>query len=91
MSRDVRSSPWNLDHVLIAVADLAAAAREIEARHGLASIDGGRHSAWGTANRIVPVGDSYLEQFALAGILEGDEEPVAGVVYHIATPCPVFP
>ena len=79
-----------LDHVLIAVADLAAAAREIEARHGLASIDGGRHPAWGTANRIVPLGDSYLELVALAGILEGDEKPVAGVVYHMATPCPVF-
>jgi hypothetical protein len=50
-----------LDHVLIAVADLAAAGRKIEVRHSLASIDGGRHPAWGTANRIVPLGDSYLE------------------------------
>jgi Glyoxalase-like domain len=50
-----------LDHVLIAVADLAVAAREIEARHGLASIEGGRHPGWGTANRIVPLGDTYLE------------------------------
>jgi hypothetical protein len=49
-----------LDHVLIAVADLAAAAREIEARHGLASIERGRHPGWGMANRIVPLGESYL-------------------------------
>lgn len=54
-----------LDHVLIAVADLAAAAREIEARHGLASIEGGRHPGWGTANRIVPLGETYLELVAV--------------------------
>ena len=54
-----------LDHALIAVADLAAAAREIEARYGLASIEGGRHPGWGTANRIVPLGDTYLELVAV--------------------------
>ena len=45
-----------IDHVLIAVADLAAAAQEIETRYGLASIEGGRHPDWGTADRIVPLG-----------------------------------
>lgn len=55
-----------LDHVLIAVPDLAAAAQEIEAHHGLSSIEGGRHPAWGTANRIVPLGDSYLELVTVA-------------------------
>jgi Glyoxalase-like domain len=54
-----------LDHVLIAVSDLAAAARKIEARYGLASIEGGRHPDWGTANRIVPLGSSYLELIAV--------------------------
>jgi hypothetical protein len=54
-----------LDHVLIAVADLAAAAREIEVRDGLASIEGGRHPGWGTANMIVPLGDAYLELVAI--------------------------
>jgi hypothetical protein len=54
-----------LDHVLIAVTDLAAAAREIEARYGLASVEGGRHPDWGTANRIVPLGSSYLELIAV--------------------------
>ena len=54
-----------LDHALIAVADLAAAAREIEARYGLASIEGGRHPGWGTANRIAPLGDTYLELVAV--------------------------
>ena len=50
-----------LDHVVIAVADLDASAHTIEARFGLASVEGGRHPKWGTANRIVPLGDSYLE------------------------------
>jgi Glyoxalase-like domain len=54
-----------LDHVLIAVTDLAAAARRIEARYGLASVEGGRHPNWGTANRIVPLGTSYLELIAV--------------------------
>jgi Glyoxalase-like domain len=47
------------------VADLGAAGRELKARHGLASIDGGRHPGWGTANRIVPLGDAYLELVAV--------------------------
>jgi hypothetical protein len=54
-----------LDHVLIAVPELASAAREIEARHGLASVEGGRHPGWGTANRIVPLGETYLELVAV--------------------------
>jgi len=62
-----------LDHALIAVADLAAAAREIEACYGLVSIEGGRHPGWGTANRIVPLGDTYLELVALVDEAEAAE------------------
>ena len=54
-----------LDHVLIAVADLDAAAQEVEARFGLASVEGGRHRGLGTANRIVPLGETYLELVAV--------------------------
>jgi hypothetical protein len=64
-----------LDHVLIAVADLAAATREIEARHGLASIEGGRHPGWGTANGIVPLGEAYLELVAVADHPEAAQSP----------------
>ena len=52
--------------MLIAVSDLAVAARELEARYGVASVEGGRHPGWGTANRIVPLGDAYLELVAIA-------------------------
>jgi hypothetical protein len=72
-----------LDHVLIAVADLAAASREIEARYGLASTEGGRHPGWGTSNRIVPLGEAYLELVAVVDQAEAAQSPfgrwVAGV------------
>jgi hypothetical protein len=54
-----------LDHVLIAVTDLDAAARHFESRHGLPSTDGGRHPDFGTANRIIPLGSNYLELVAV--------------------------
>lgn len=62
--------------MLIAVADLAAAGREIEARHGLASIEGGRHLAWGTANRIVPLDDAYLELIAVVDAAKAAESAI---------------
>ena len=65
-----------LDHVLIAVAELETAARELEARHGLTAVEGGRHAGWGTANRIVPLGDTYIELIAVV-----DEEEAAGNVF----------
>jgi hypothetical protein len=54
-----------IDHVILPVRDLALEAAELEARYGLGSFEGGRHPAWGTANRIVPLGDSYLELVAV--------------------------
>jgi hypothetical protein len=63
-----------LDHVLIAVADLDAAAQEVQDRYGLASVEGGRHQGLGTANRIVPLGETYLELVAMVD----DDEAAAG-------------
>lgn len=65
-----------IDHALIAVADLAAAAREMEERYGLASIEGGRHPGWGTANRIVPLGETYLELIAVVDAVEATQSVV---------------
>jgi hypothetical protein len=55
------------------VADLAAAGREIEARYDLASVEGGRHAGWGTANRIVPLGEAYIELVAVVDQAEAAE------------------
>jgi Glyoxalase-like domain len=53
-----------VDHVLIAVGDLDAAAAAV-GRLGLPVAAGGRHPGWGTANRIVPVGGAYVELVAV--------------------------
>jgi hypothetical protein len=79
-----------LDHVLLAVTDLAAAGRELQARYGLASVEGGRHPGWGTANRIVPLGDSYLELIAVvdqaAAVDSGVGRWVAGGASRLGRP-----
>jgi hypothetical protein len=62
-----------LDHVLIAVADLADAAQRLEARSGLTSLEGGRHKGLGTANRIVPLDETYLELVAVVNGAEAAE------------------
>jgi hypothetical protein len=49
-----------IDHLVIAVADPDAAAAELEGALGLAATGGGRH-ATGTHNRLVFLGDAYLE------------------------------
>ena len=59
-----------LDHVLVAVLDLDEATRTFVEEHGLLVTDGGRHPGWGTANRIVPLGDAYLELIAVIDELE---------------------
>ena len=53
-----------LDHVVFAVPDLDEAAVRFREAFGLDSTEGGRHERWGTANRIVPVGDQYVELVA---------------------------
>jgi len=49
------------DHVLLAVRDFGETVARLRAAHGLAALEGGRHTGWGTANWIVPLGDSYIE------------------------------
>jgi glyoxalase-like protein len=54
-----------IDHLLMAVRDLDAAAARLESDYGLASIPGGSHPAMGTANRLVPLGHQYVELLAV--------------------------
>jgi hypothetical protein len=60
-----------LDHIVVAVHDLDSAAEYLKREHGLGSYVGGSHPSWGTANRIVPLGDSYVELIAVV------DEPIA--------------
>ncbi len=59
-----------IDHVILATADIHATAVRLERDHGLASLPGGRHAGHGTGNRIVPLGDAYIE---LMGIVDEEE------------------
>ena len=59
-----------IDHVIVVVHDLDAAARRFDEQHGLASVAGGRHAGHGTGNRIVPLGSSYIE---LMAVVDPDE------------------
>jgi hypothetical protein len=54
-----------LDHVVYAVPDLDEAAVRFREAFGLDSTEGGRHVRWGSANRIVPLGDQYVELVAV--------------------------
>ena len=49
---------------MYATRDLDEAAVRFREELGLDSTEGGRHERWGTANRIVPLGDQYLELIA---------------------------
>jgi Glyoxalase-like domain len=50
-----------IDHVLLSAGDDAPTSLLLTTRYGLHAYEGGRHPGWGTANRIIPLGDAYLE------------------------------
>ncbi|HYJ59842.1 MAG TPA: VOC family protein [Actinomycetota bacterium] len=54
-----------IDHVVLAVRDLDEAAERLGREHGLATVPGGVHPGWGTANRVAPLGESYVELLAV--------------------------
>lgn len=68
----------DVDHVIVAVRDLTATADRMLDTYGLASVEGGAHEEWGTANRLVPIGDQYLELLAVAD--ESTRHPIADAV-----------
>lgn len=54
--------PTNLDHVVVATPDLAAAVRAFEEATGVAPEPGGAHPRFGTRNYLISFGgDAYLE------------------------------
>lgn len=54
-------SDLRVDHIVYAVDDLDVASERFAHEFGFASVAGGRHPDWGTANRIVPLGHAYVE------------------------------
>jgi glyoxalase-like protein len=73
-----------IDHIVWGVDDFDRTAAEVQDRYGLASVPGGRHPGWGTANRIIPLGPSYLELLAVVDADEAAADPVgSGYARHI--------
>jgi hypothetical protein len=64
-----------LDHVLVPVADLEAAAQRLLTEYGLRALAGGRHPGAGSANMIVPLGRTYLELIAVVDQDEAQSVP----------------
>ena len=58
-----------IDHVVLAVEDPDAMAAALETSLGLTAGDGGRHDALGTFNRLIWLGDAYLE---LLGVFDAE-------------------
>lgn len=56
-----------LDHLAIAVADPDAAISELASFLGLSpGVSGGRHPSWGTRNRLLWLGDTFVELVTIA-------------------------
>lgn len=70
-----------IDHVVECVPDLDEAAESYVERHGVASIPGGRHTGQGTANRLIPFGDNYIE---LISVVDPDEAKTSGLGNWVA-------
>lgn len=71
-----RRAMHEIDHIVYAVRDLDPAAERFRRDLGLDSAAGGRHAGWGTGNRIVPLGEQYVE---LISVL--DPEEAAGTTF----------
>lgn len=71
-----------VDHVIVCVPDLEHSVRSFEERHGVASVPGGRHAGHGTANRLVPLGDAYIE---LVAVEDPDEARESGFGSWVAS------
>jgi hypothetical protein len=72
-----------LDHVIYGTADLETAAARIEAELGLDVLPGGHHVGQGSHNRIVPLGDGYLELMAIDDPEEAAANPFGQVLLEV--------
>lgn len=67
----------SIDHIIIGVQDLEKAAAQFGQRLGLLASGGGIHPSGGTANRIIVIGDTYLELIAVRAPAEAQPSMVA--------------
>ena len=69
-----------LDHVIWAVPEIAPVSDGLLLDHGLVTLPGGRHPAWGTRNAIVPLAGAYLELVQL----DDADAPMVGFTARVA-------
>src|SRR5437764_4921177 len=62
-----------LDHIIIGVNNLDEATTVFSEQLGLRSSGGGIHPSGGTANRIIVIGDTYLELIAVRAPQEAQQ------------------
>jgi hypothetical protein len=84
----------DVDHVLLA-GDATQTSPVLPAPLDLEAYEGGRHPGWGTANSIIPLGDSYLELVTIVDevearassfgrwVLESAERPGAAIGWAV--------
>lgn len=73
-----------LDHIIVCVADLDDAARRFEDEYGVVTVEGGHHPGHGTANRLIPLGDAYIELLSVVTPREAKTSPVGTWAMHRA-------
>src|SRR5439155_3529663 len=55
---------------------LDGAAQRLFDEQGLASVPGVIHEGWGTANRFIPLGETYIELLGVVNAAEATESPL---------------
>jgi len=71
-----------IDHIIIGVNNLDNAATLFSQKLGLASSGGGIHPTAGTANRIIVIGDTYLELIAIHNPAEAQQSMLDRLAIH---------
>src|SRR3954452_3183116 len=73
-----------IDHVIYGTQDLDAATAAME-RFGLTVAPGGHHVGQGTGNRIVPLGNAYLELMVIDDRAEAAASPIGQIMLETIT------
>ena len=71
-----------IDHIIIGVNNLEKAATHFSQNLGLAVSGGGKHPTGGTANRIIVIGDTYLELIAIHDPAEAQQSMLNRLAIH---------
>jgi len=66
----------NIDHVILVTRNVDASADRVLDATGLDSLAGGDHEDWGTTNRLVPVGQQYVEILGINDLAVAEGHPI---------------